>query len=692
VGGQSVAVSTTGHGAFVVNNVKTWVDANIQISPQTASNPVGSNHVLIAHVNVNTGTGGYVNAPDGTTITFSIVSGPGSFVTPTSCTTAGGSGSCSATITSSTAGTTVVNAATNVTVGGVSLHRATGDGLSGDSPNATKNWFVLGPCVLGYPDQSHLPRSSVDFNESTVLVSAAVYGTGANQHIGVFATDEHALTLGVDPDPDGTPTTPYPGSIVNGGTSPIDIGNVLAADPFGRPIYPSMFATDITNSLQSRAGDWQQASDNSNAVGPTRIFGTWKTATQSGGSITPGNDPTQNNWNLGTGADPTPPANSSLGYGTEVVWSTSSLGLIPGHAYRIQVMVHDGDQNKTGGDVGEACVNVVVPPAPPAPDANIQIAPESSTSVINNNQTMTAHVNTNSGLGLVNAPDGTTINFSIVSGPGSIVGPSSCTTSGGTGSCSATITSAATGTTIVRASTTVVVNGTTLTRATGDANSGDSPDAQKVWQNPPPKAALVASATGSSTTITSSSFTLKGNTTYLVFAYTSSTSGDSATPSSTFAGAPAFNKIGAGSLFYNGKSYEFGWWVNGGASNSTGTVTVTFAKSSQQSYVEIVQLNGNNTSNPIAQAAYATGNNTNPYTANFASPPGSGNNEVDFLTASEDLGGSAPVATPAMTNLDYDHSGNGTEGTYASDTATQNSSFAGGNHHWATIAVEINHS
>jgi hypothetical protein len=42
------------------------------------------------------------------------------------------------------------------------------------------------------------------------------------------------------------------------------------------------------------------------------------------------------------------------GYGTEVRWD---LVLAAGHSYRIQVMVHDGDQNKVGGDSGEACVN-----------------------------------------------------------------------------------------------------------------------------------------------------------------------------------------------------------------------------------------------------------------------------------------------------------------------------------------------
>ena len=51
--------------------VKTFVDANIQITPPTATNPVGTNHVLTGHVNVNAGTGGFVNAPDGTVITFS---------------------------------------------------------------------------------------------------------------------------------------------------------------------------------------------------------------------------------------------------------------------------------------------------------------------------------------------------------------------------------------------------------------------------------------------------------------------------------------------------------------------------------------------------------------------------------------------------------------------------------------------
>jgi hypothetical protein len=273
---------------------------------------------------------------------------------------------------------------------------------------------------------------------------------------------------------------------VNQGTAPISVGNAAATDPSGRPMFPAMFATDITNNPNSRAGDWQQLNDNSTAIGPTRMFGTWKAATQSETSITPDADPAKNNWSLGAGADPAPTSVTSQGYTSEVVWSTSSLGLIPGHAYRLQVVVHDGDQNQTGGDVGEACVNMVIPPGPPAPDANITITPPSATNIVNSTHVLTGTVKVNSGAGLVAAPDGTTISFSIVSGPASFVGANTCTTSRGTGSCTATVTSSVTGTTVVRASTNVTVLGQSLHRETNDSNVGDGLDASKVWQNPPP--------------------------------------------------------------------------------------------------------------------------------------------------------------------------------------------------------------
>jgi hypothetical protein len=82
-------------------------------------------------------------------------------------------------------------------------------------------------------------------------------------------------------------------------------------------------------------------------------------------------DPSSNGTNFGPGAPVgTYPAGlSAQGYTTDVVWNLSNatvpttaatpVGYDASHAYRALFMVHDGDQNKTGGDVGQACVNIV---------------------------------------------------------------------------------------------------------------------------------------------------------------------------------------------------------------------------------------------------------------------------------------------------------------------------------------------
>ena len=64
-----------------------------------------------------------------------------------------------------------------------------------------------------------------------------------------------------------------------------------------------------------------------------------------------------------------------------------------------------------------------------------------------------------------------------------------------------------------------------------------------------------------------------------MFAFTNSAKDDSATPTSSVAiDGQTFNTIGLGSMFYNGKDNEFGWWFNSGASDSIGTISVTFVK------------------------------------------------------------------------------------------------------------------
>ena len=123
-------------------------DAKITLSPLTATNSVGSPHTITATVQQNAGSG-FVAAPDGTLVTFSLLNNTAgaAFTTgpPFTCTTSGGT--CSITINSSTPGSVDIHATTTFSVLGVSLTRASGDGLSGDSVNANK-LYVAGGIIV----------------------------------------------------------------------------------------------------------------------------------------------------------------------------------------------------------------------------------------------------------------------------------------------------------------------------------------------------------------------------------------------------------------------------------------------------------------------------------------------------------------------------------------------------------------
>jgi len=237
---------------------------------------------------------------------------------------------------------------------------------------------VYAACALGYPDVSNTPLSSTIFNESEVLRAFGPTIAGPGDTIKAWYSDEHAMTLGVRQvqvkTASGTTTTNYPiaplTSNPGSATNPA-VGATMAQgglDPSGRPMFPALFVTDITGNPASRSGDWQQGS--TAAIPPSAVFGTWKGAvevidqTAKGGksyTVTPDADPARNNWNLGPGSDPPPAGTGGQGWGAEARWNVNDLGLQPGHAYRMEFMVHDGDQHSTGGDSGEACMTVVVP-------------------------------------------------------------------------------------------------------------------------------------------------------------------------------------------------------------------------------------------------------------------------------------------------------------------------------------------
>jgi uncharacterized repeat protein (TIGR01451 family) len=191
INGTAIPVSTNGVAPNSGDAVKTFVDANIQISPLTDANPVSTNHTLTGHVNVNDGSGaGFVSAPAGTVISFALSNAGGAtaaFVGPNACTVASG-GSCTVVISSPTTGTTTIKASTTVVVGGVSLTRSTGDGKLGDSADAQKLW---GDATA---------RTDI-LNSSNAVILTAVAGTVV--HDRVFVARTAGTPAGV-PNPTGS--------------------------------------------------------------------------------------------------------------------------------------------------------------------------------------------------------------------------------------------------------------------------------------------------------------------------------------------------------------------------------------------------------------------------------------------------------------------------------------------------------
>jgi hypothetical protein len=246
---------------------------------------------------------------------------------------------------------------------------------------------VVGAIVTGcgYPYTSAVALTSVVFNESEVLRAIRPSIDAAGGIVTLLYNDEHAMTMGVRQvvvqTTAGQTSTDYPvsslaaspSSVMNPqtGTNALT-GDESGLDPSLRPLWPVLYVTDVTKDPNSRTGDWQMGG---RPINPNAVYGTWKSAVRTVDkttspatvSVTPDADPAKNDWNFGL-SDPVPSGIKNEGWSAEVKWGVTFQ---PGHSYRLQVIVHDGDQNKSGGDCGEACIvfcaggNTTPPPTCP---------------------------------------------------------------------------------------------------------------------------------------------------------------------------------------------------------------------------------------------------------------------------------------------------------------------------------------
>ena len=237
------------------------------------------------------------------------------------------------------------------------------------------------PC--GYPDSSHIPQSGFSFNRNEAIravspSSGQVLSSPFGGSIKVWYSDRHALLLGIREvvvkdhryrfvrDYPISEMTSNPGSAEglrfgSTGTS----GDQAGIDDRSLPFMPMLFITDITFDAGNRSGDWQQGGS---GFLPQKIFGTWKAAVKKveyaprdvRTDFQCDEDPRRNGWNLGAGSDAPPIGTADKGFGTEIVWLTDNLGLMPGHTYRLQFIFHTGEQNNSGTNEGEGCTTLVV--------------------------------------------------------------------------------------------------------------------------------------------------------------------------------------------------------------------------------------------------------------------------------------------------------------------------------------------
>ena len=494
--GQLVLGSSSPCGA--TNETSAVVDANITITPQSAVNEIGTAHTF---------TVTFTAIPSGSTpvvfnsITPSVSGSP--TTTTNTCdspTVSGNLATCTITINNSTVGTFTIGATGSVTMGtspnNITVTRATGDTLAGDSPSATKTFvdanITISPSSsVNEINNAHtftvtftaIPNgaSPVSFGTITPSVSGTPTSTTntCNSPTSVSANVE-TCTITINNSSVGTFTIGATGTVTIG-TSPASATLTRTTGDTHAGDSPSATKTFVDANITI------SPSSSVNEINNAHTFTVTFTAIPNGASpvsftsITPSvsgtptsttntcNSPTSVSANVETCTITI--SNSTAGTFTIGATGIVTIGASPNNATLTRAT---GDTH--AGDSPSATKTFV--------DANITISPSASVNEINNAHTFTVTFTA--------IPNGAPVSFGAITPSVSGSPTSSSNTcaaptsvSANVETCTITISNSSVGTFTLGATGTVTIgtspNNPTLTRTTGDTHVGDSPNATKTF-------------------------------------------------------------------------------------------------------------------------------------------------------------------------------------------------------------------
>ncbi len=478
VDGVDLTRATDGEGQNSGEATKVYVDAAITISPD-AANMVGVEHTFTVTVSADDGSGGGMLPSSGQHVDFVLTNSNGAAYVlndaETTCGVAGpdtdANGQCVIVFTSDTGGLVTGEASSDVSVGGISVFRST-DGIAPNSGDAVKRYVdarlsLTPPEAANQVGATHTIQAFLEIDQgdgdgfmpapSGEEISFEVTGVGSlspDSCLTIGTTGKCTVDLTTTVTGLSTITASWSNSftydegpvVISADSDPVVKRWVDAQLSITPPDDANRVGSDhvLTATLEFDYGD-----GNGFVAAPAGELISWEILT-SPGSLSSSTCLTD-----------------ALGQCSVTLSSDTTGTTSIGASWDGTITVTEGvaDASATATPVAKRWV-----------DVQLTLSPPDGANQINNDHELTALLEFDTGSGFAPAPDGNVIDFAIVTPPGSL-DPSSCTTSGGTGSCSVMLTAAVVGLTEVQAS----WSGTIATSDGDVATSEDSNSVTKLW-------------------------------------------------------------------------------------------------------------------------------------------------------------------------------------------------------------------